>query len=725
MRITQRIAIVAIFALVTACSGGGGSKETPTSQRPTSTSNSSNYSGKTVAVAVKMPASLSTTFNLTSSKTRKPQFTDTNIGGVIALQLCADSGESAPDAGTPAGEFECSSGSVFDIVYNPALYCPNYAPNSTYTCTFQFPAAISVGSQFELDFYDKAPVGGGANGVGGTIPRNTALGHFAVFGSDGGAVTAYDCLGGSGSCLLGAGLSDPTIAVSAAGPSNAININQFEGFIQSSGGLLTNDTYITSVPGSSPNVPVLNNVPVGMATFDSNGQQITGGTCIQDAGNEYANAFTPAANQAPGTRAGSGFDQVTANVSGTGYHNDNGGILSTTTGQPPNRPAALVQAAAQGTANAAAVSSGETYAGSHNVLLAANITPCLVGYLGGPISFAPGGVAVAPINFPNDTISVASDGTNAVPTSGQVGQAGVSPDAGRRVSPYYAYVYGEARNYVGYEFAGGTNCAGGSPGNGSNTGTCRQGSFGATVGTSFSHTLNAFLTTTTEEYTVLFVISPLWGEVGNFAIPSTTQGATFNCAPSSACTTPYASNGARFTQAPGSSPFTTGSYVPIVNMQGSGSSASVYALQEIAPTGGTYSASVPQGNPDVGDPNGGCNGVIGTAAGGNLPATYSPTNTPGNGNPTPLFTEINPFVFLGVPNATFTGGASWPFYAPTSNNPSLACIVTFTDGYNTFQVEFTNTGVTNPQPTPTPPTPTPSPFAPPYSGPTAPSAPTI
>ena len=680
MKRSTSVAIVTLVVLVTACSGGGGSRLTPSSQTVVP---AAGYGGRTVAVTVQMPGRLGASFVLAgASQARKPQFTSPNVKGVIAVQLCAQGGESPP----ASTQFACGDGSIFDVVYNPATYCPNYAPNSTYSCTFQFPAAQSVGSQFELDLYDHAPVAGSGNGVGGTIPRSTIS---ANFGSGSGTVQAWDCSNDGGACLLGAGLSVPNIAVTASGPTSAIAIAQIEGFIQNSGGFLTaNNPYVASVPGSTQNVAVLNNVPVGAGTFDSQGNNVTGGTCIQDAGNEYANAFTPASNQAPGVAAtGAGFDQITADTNGNSYQSDNGGVLSATNGQPPNAPASS-QGAAFGTADAAAAESFEVYAGGANALLTATVTPCLTGYTSGAQPM-PSSNPGAPLNFPGDLLNVAYDGTLAVPTAGQVGQSGVSPDSGGAISPYYAVIQGQPRNYVGYEFAGGTNCA-------NNVGTCGQQV--PAVGTSLSHTLNASATNQQFVFNEYLVVSPLWGEVANLAVPA-------NCTPSIACTQPYVSSG-RFTQAPGTPPFSAGSYMPIVNMQGEGSSASVYALQEILPTGGVYSASVPQGNPNNNNASGGCNGVISDINGANLPATYyPPTVGAPAGNATSLFSQTNP---ANLPAGAYTGGASWPFFAPTSSNPSLACIVTFTDGYSTFQVEFTNTGEFNPIPTPMP-----------YPGPTA------
>jgi len=717
MRITKRIAIVTILALVTACSGGGGSKVTPTSlnQIPTSS-----YAGKTTSVTVKMPASISASF-LTGSKsnTRKPLFTDSNVKGVIAVQLCGQSGETPP-ANT---EFACGNGSIFDIVYNPATFCPNYSANSTYSCTFQFPAALSTGSQFELDLYSQAPAGGGVNGVGGTIPRGSGS---ATFGTGTGAYTAYDC-SNNGGCLLGAAISDPSISVAANGPGNAIVVNQVQGFIQNAGGFLgaNNNVYIASAVGSGGSSAVIpNGTPIGSAAFDANGQTITGGTCIQNGGNEYANAYTPSAVQAPGTAAGNGFDQITANTVGGSYQHDNGGVLSPSSGSPPNAPSAT-QAGALGTANAAALQAIEEYNGGSNNLLGATDMPCLVGYSGGTKQLGPTGASnvvgpVGPINFPSDAFGMTYDPTSTqIPTHGQVGQAGSSQfpeDTGTGTSPYYAVITGAARNYVGYEFAGGTNCANNvTP----SSGNCGVGNPGATVGTSFSHTLSvAGGSNAQNEFFVYLAVSPLWGEVGDFAIAP-------NCTPSNACTLPYASNDTngqpgRFTQNPGDQvgATTAGTYVPIVNMQGSGSSAWVAALQEIKPTGGVYSASVPQGSPNVGNANGGCAGVITTSSTTSTgapppPASYSPTSQPlfGPQSETPL-------------PATYIGGAEWQFFAPPATSPNLSCTVTFTDGFSSFKVIFTNTGVTNPIPTPSPIV-TPSPTAPPYAGPTAPATPTI
>ena len=346
--------------------------------------------------------------------------------------------------------------------------------------------------------------------------------------------------------------------------------------------------------------------------------------------------------------------------------------------------------------------------------------PCLVGYSGGTKQLAPTGGSntngpVGPINFPSDTFGMTYDATaTQVPTAGQVGQAGPSFDTGAATSPYYAVITGAARNYVGYEFAGGTNCNNIGPG----SSNCNTGG-PPTVGTSLSHTLSVSGGSNAQnEFFVYLAVSPLWGEVGDFAVDP-------NCTPISACTVPYASNDingvqGRFTQNPGdpSAGNAAGTYVPIVNMQGSGSSAWVAALQEIKPTGGAYSASVPQGAPNVGNANGGCAGVITTTdttstAAPPPPASYSPTTGQlfGPQSETPL-------------PATYIGGTEWEFFSPPATSPNLSCTVTFTDGFSSFKVIFTNTGVTNPIPTPAPIV-TPSPTAPPYAGPTAPATPTI
>jgi len=546
--------------------------------------------------------------------------------------------------------------------------CPSYAPNTTFSCTVNFPAGASAGTQFELDLYDTKPSGSSAGGVGGVIPQGTTAGnpHSITLpalassrktmsftgGTTGGTVGQCHLSGGSGACILGAALSNPELAIPLPVNQQSVQLHQIEGFVAQVGNPAVG-IFNASEPGPGPGSPISG--PAVSLGFDAAVNDITSsGSCVQDNGNEYANALTPSADEAPSPSPG--YDQVTGNVGGGGlYHEDNGAVISSTTGS-----AGFLNSGNAPT-DAAEVAAGEF----RDSLTAGTIglttflyTPCLLGYTGGTSPFIGSNFGIAPVNFPGDTLFFQYEKPGTVPqpsvwngTSGDTGNG--DPAQGIVTSPYRADIFGFTRDYIGYDFLGGTNCVAGA------VAPCGSGAYG----TSNGHYLPD------AQATLRFV--PLWGQVGGF-VPGP------GCTPVP-CTTPFAEGGLNFTQAAGG-----GSRIPIVDMQGTGSNATVYALQAFVPTSGAYSNNFGSVN---------CAGVVSQLSG--------PTG--------PLF---------GVG----TGGASWVFVGQASQTPGLTCTVTFTDGFNPFQVTFTNTGVINPGATPSPsPSPSPSPFG----GATAPASPTV
>jgi len=670
MGIAKRLAFLTVLALLCACSGGGsgGAGLSLASQKGPNTLTRT----QTVRISFVVPASLGR-MTMGSPHLRLPQFVTAHALGVIAVQLCSQT-ETSPGNGVTS----CRNGSIFDTVYdvtNPAV-CPSYAPNTTFPCTINFPAAASSGSQFELDIYNQLPVGG-TNGVGGVIPAGALTGSH---GSGNGAITDGACnsgAAGNGACILGAGLSDPDQAVPLNPAQPSIQISQIEGFIQQyslpnnatfSGGPIFFTSDIgpgigqpgTGIPGTPPIGPG----PIGAVLFDANSggnpaENITqSGSCVQDQGNELGNAFTTAADEAPGTAPGQGADQAPANVGGPSYHRDNGAVLNTATGNGNINFNGLTLVA------------GEVPGPNLSIV---KYQPCLVGQTSGtlPAGGIPvplGFVNTAPINFPGDMVYIWYDGTGNTPAyPSQTGNwgplsAGGSGASATTFKPYNEQIAALSGSYQSYEFLGGTNCVAGS--------AAPCGTLG--YGTSNSH----FMPNVQGNVT----LDPLWGEVGNLQP---------GCTPAS-CTTPFLTN-------IGPNPFITqnpagGAQTPVVNMQGTGSTAQVVALQHFLPTNSPgYSASVPAN----------CAGVVTLTAGPPISASAA------------LF-----FGAAGIPG----GGALWTFTGVFSNTPGQVCTVVFSDGFNTFQMIFTNTGKQNPIPTPAP---TPSPSPPPYGGPTAPAAPPI
>ena len=653
----KRIAILAAVALLSACSGSGsGAKLAPMSPSGSSGAPAASSANRTAMVNISVVVPDVTGSNVSRATARKTQATTSPaIHGAIAIQHC----------NTTATAGGCSSRQIVTTTYDVSTCGGSSA--TPRTCNLSFPAVKDTsGSQFEVDLYDLAPVGSTSvpaapnspAGVGGVIAGGSCTRPATS--------TAIDASGTGPACLLAGGLSLTGQVIPTNGIAGSVTIHSIEDFIgkiefgpgvpfpgtradTSPGGLgaptttfiasKTGPTGATALNGSAGNGPIAGQaMSLGFDTSDTNIAP-TQGTCVQSNADQYANSMSPIYYYGPpGT-----FDAPTT-TAGTGTYagpllNNDGALAVDYTGDNADAASLLSFEAAPGVT-----------AGTPTTLTTFGLTPC--GQIATTFPDTPNGAQGAiGVNFPSDAANFVYNGTGAQNTSAhnEVGEAFAGNEFGGStvVAPYWSEVTAQSQLFVGADFNG-------------------------------THLLGAV--------SVNVVLDPLWGEVGNPVAGTSGFAPTFGSNSSATCAGALR---------PGPTPMgcTTASSLGaplIVNLQGTGSTVKVWALQNWVPTNGSYSGSMAPGS-------GNCAGVVsfsGGTTGAVVPFSGSTTGLfPGatSGGASPIITGPGPTGgHGGGSTAIATGG-------PTANlNTTIGtggCQINFTDGFSSFAVLFTNNPV--------------------------------
>jgi len=295
------------------------------------------------------------------------------------------------------------------------------------------------------------------------------------------------------------------------------------------------------------------------------------------------------------------------------------------------------------------VLAGEAYAGAGLPLMSALVQPC--GQSSSSFSASGpnnGDIGIAGADFPGDFFSWQYNPTNKAPTVSNA----VSQSGGQTGDATNLFASGPSAPYFGV-FAAGTQ-------------PYSDASMQYSVPAQFLY----------------WIDQPIYGEA---YIPSGSNG-IISCVQSGGTQTSSGAPAEAFDAGPTSG--AAGSFGNggacvagmVVNLFGSasGTTAFVYALQNWKPTGGSYSAT----------PNANCSGVV-TIAGptGNVFQTTGVLASDGS--------TVVPYGSGAIPGNG--GGAFWKLTAGSTANAntstnvnSSACVVTFSDGYNSFNVTMTN-----------------------------------
>jgi len=454
--------------------------------------------------------------------------------------------------------------------------------------------------------------------------------------------------------LLGAGLSPPSQSPSGATP---VTITTPQGIVGNIAFLATSVTGTVSDGagsnfGNSANAKLQVNFgagPIFVASYigagNGNGPAISGkglnvaqdlGTnligdgnsgCVVDGADEYGNSLTPSGSN-------DASDALNNSTNGSVYAQ-----LTPTSGQTAHHYFAEVLA-------------GEAYIGTTNALLGALVQPC---GQSSTTSFGASGAGNAKIglagsDFPGDFFSWQYNPTNKPPTVSNP----VSANGGQTGEATSLFSFGPSAPYFGLMAVA--------------TQPYKDASTRYAVPSVFLY----------------WIDQPIYGEA---YIPSGSNG-TIGCVQNAGTQTTSSAPAEALDAGPTSGAagsFSSGGACVqgmIVNLFGTASGTSttayVYALQNWKPTGGTYSAT----------PNAACSGVVAiTGPTGNL---FQKTGTLGTDGST-----VVPYAPGANPGNG--GGAFWKLSAGSTANAntstsvsSSACVITFSDGFNSFNVTVTN-----------------------------------